>query len=43
MAIRVRYENERDRDAHSVYMEDGLRDALDLLERIAVVLSEGEL
>jgi uncharacterized protein YndB with AHSA1/START domain len=38
LAIRVRYDNKRDRDAHASYMEDGLDDGLDLLEQTAMSL-----
>jgi uncharacterized protein YndB with AHSA1/START domain len=41
LTILVRYDSQRDRDAHASYMEDGLRDALQLLEQTALSLPEG--
>jgi uncharacterized protein YndB with AHSA1/START domain len=41
LAILVRYGNAQDRDAHSDYMEDGLQEAMDLLERTAISLASG--
>jgi uncharacterized protein YndB with AHSA1/START domain len=41
LTILVRYDSQRDRDAHAGYMEDGLRDALQLLEQTALSLPEG--
>lgn len=35
LAILTRYDNEADRDEHARYMEDGLTDAMDLLEQVA--------
>jgi uncharacterized protein YndB with AHSA1/START domain len=39
LAILVRYDSRQDRDAHLDYMDDGLREALDLLERAASALA----
>jgi len=39
LAILVRYDSRQDRDAHLGYMDDGLREALDLLERAASALA----
>jgi uncharacterized protein YndB with AHSA1/START domain len=39
LAILVRYDSRQDRDAHLTYMDDGLREALDLLERAASALA----
>jgi uncharacterized protein YndB with AHSA1/START domain len=33
--ILTRYDNQADRDEHARYMQDGLTDALDLLEQVA--------
>jgi uncharacterized protein YndB with AHSA1/START domain len=41
VAIRVRYSSQRDRDAHSGYMQDGLQEAMDLLEQTAISLLTG--
>jgi uncharacterized protein YndB with AHSA1/START domain len=38
LSILVHYGNAADRDAHATYMEDGLQDALDLLEQTALSL-----
>ena len=35
LEILIQYENRRDRDAHSMYMGDGLQEALDMLEEVA--------
>jgi uncharacterized protein YndB with AHSA1/START domain len=35
LEILIKYENRQDRDAHSVYMGDGLQEALDILEEVA--------
>ena len=35
LAILVRYDSEADRDEHARYMQDGLTDAMDLLEQVA--------
>ena len=39
LAILVRYDSRQDRDAHLDYMDDGLREALDLLEQTASALA----
>jgi uncharacterized protein YndB with AHSA1/START domain len=39
LAILVQYDNRQDRDAHLDYMDDGLREALDLLEQAASALA----
>ncbi|HEX3211044.1 MAG TPA: SRPBCC family protein [Actinomycetota bacterium] len=39
LAILVRYDSRQDRDAHLDYMDDGLREALDLLEQAASALA----
>ena len=36
VSIHMRHGNRRDRDAHHRYMGDGLHDALDLLEQVAI-------
>ena len=41
VAIRVRYGSQQDRDAHGVYMRDGLQEAMALLEQTAVSLLTG--
>jgi uncharacterized protein YndB with AHSA1/START domain len=41
VAIRVRNGSQRDRDAHSGYMQDGLQEAMDLLEQTAISLLAG--
>ena len=41
VAIRVRYGSQQDRDAHGVYMRDGLQEAMALLEQTAVWLLTG--
>ena len=39
LAILIRYDSGQDRDAHSIYMKDGLQEALDLLGRTAKELT----
>lgn len=39
LAILIRYGSGQDRDAHSIYMKDGLQEALDLLGRTAKELT----
>ncbi|HEY2488979.1 MAG TPA: SRPBCC domain-containing protein [Streptosporangiaceae bacterium] len=41
VTIRVRYGSQQDRDAHGVYMRDGLQEAMALLEQAAVSLLTG--
>ncbi len=38
LAILVHYDNEQDRDTHYTYMQDGLQDAMDLLEQTMISL-----
>ena len=42
LAILVQYDSGQERDAHIGYMNDGLREALDLLERAATSLATGQ-
>jgi uncharacterized protein YndB with AHSA1/START domain len=35
LEILIQYENRQDRDAHSAYMDEGLQEALDMLEEVA--------
>jgi hypothetical protein len=39
LAILVLYDNEQDRDTHYTYMQDGLQDAMDLLEQSVISLA----
>jgi uncharacterized protein YndB with AHSA1/START domain len=39
LAILIRYDSGQERDAHRAYMQDGLREALDLLGRTAKALA----
>ncbi|MFY9931307.1 MAG: SRPBCC domain-containing protein [Streptosporangiaceae bacterium] len=38
VSMTVRYDRQQDRDVHRAYMGDGLDDAMDLLERVALAL-----
>jgi uncharacterized protein YndB with AHSA1/START domain len=41
LTILVRYDSQRDRDAHARYMQDGLQEALDQLEQAVTSLRSG--
>jgi uncharacterized protein YndB with AHSA1/START domain len=41
LTILVQYRTRQDRDAHATYMDDGLADALRLLEQTAMSLLNG--